>query len=157
MHTPTLATRFARNTFRCRSETPLLEDQMRKAAPSIFATAKHAQPLRALYLHTDDRGPARPPKEGFEPFMVAQSKSRIEGKTEFTKHMIRMRHAGKCRPSRRRTRSSSSTATTGRAHIKCWPVSSAYGQQDIGGTMSRAELCPVRVTTTTEQLSNSGT
>jgi hypothetical protein len=26
--------------------------------------------------------------------MVAQSKSRIEGKTEFTKHMIRMRHAG---------------------------------------------------------------
>jgi Domain of unknown function (DUF932) len=33
-------------------------------------------------------------KEGFEPFMVAQSKSRIEGKTEYTKHMIRMRHAG---------------------------------------------------------------
>ncbi len=32
-------------------------------------------------------------KEGFEPFMVAQSKSRIEGRTEFTKHMIRMRHA----------------------------------------------------------------
>ena len=26
--------------------------------------------------------------------MVAQSKSRIEGKTEFTKHMIRMRHVG---------------------------------------------------------------
>ena len=26
--------------------------------------------------------------------MVCQSKSRIEGKTEFTKHMIRMRHAG---------------------------------------------------------------
>ncbi len=26
--------------------------------------------------------------------MVAQSKSRIEDKTDFTKHMIRMRHAG---------------------------------------------------------------
>jgi hypothetical protein len=43
-------------------------------------------------------------KEGFEPFMVAQSHSRIEGKTEFTKHMIRMRHARdgagqrQCRP-----------------------------------------------------------
>ena len=37
MHTPTLATRFARNTFIARSETPLLEDQMRQAAPSIFA------------------------------------------------------------------------------------------------------------------------
>lgn len=31
--------------------------------------------------------------QGFEPFMVAQSKSRIAGKAEFTKHMIRMRHA----------------------------------------------------------------
>jgi Domain of unknown function (DUF932) len=33
-------------------------------------------------------------KEGFEPFMVAQGASRIEGKAAFTKHMIRMRHAG---------------------------------------------------------------
>jgi hypothetical protein len=33
-------------------------------------------------------------KEGFEPFMVAQGASRVEGKAEFTKHMIRMRHAG---------------------------------------------------------------
>lgn len=33
-------------------------------------------------------------KEGFEPFIVAQSRSRIEGKSEYTKHMIRMRHAG---------------------------------------------------------------
>jgi len=33
-------------------------------------------------------------KEGFEPFMVAQSRSRVAGKTEYTKHMIRMRHAG---------------------------------------------------------------
>jgi len=33
-------------------------------------------------------------REGFQPFMVAQNTSRIEGKTEFTKHMIRMRHVG---------------------------------------------------------------
>ena len=94
MHTPTLATRFARNTFVARSETPLLEDQMRQAAPSIFATAKHvSRSERYTYIPTIEvlRGLR---KEGFEPFMVAQSKSRIEGKTEFTKHMIRMRHAG---------------------------------------------------------------
>ena len=94
MHTPTLATRFARNTFVARSETPLLEDQMRHAAPSIFATAKHiSRSDRYTYIPTIEvlRGLR---KEGFEPFMVAQSKSRIEGKTEFTKHMIRMRHAG---------------------------------------------------------------
>ena len=91
--TPTLATRFARNTFVVRSETPLAEEQMRQAAPSIFASGKHAsRSERYTYIPTIEvlRGLR---KEGFEPFMVAQSKSRIEGKTDFTKHMIRMRHA----------------------------------------------------------------
>lgn len=91
--TPSLATRFARNTFVVRSESPLAEDQMRRAAPSIFAEGKHAsRSERYTYIPTIDvlRGLR---KEGFEPFMVAQSKSRIEGKTDFTKHMIRMRHA----------------------------------------------------------------
>jgi hypothetical protein len=91
---PQLATRFARNTFVVRSETPLAEDQMRRTAPSIFAQGKHAsRSERYTYIPTIDvlRGLR---KEGFEPFMVAQSKSRIEGKTEFTKHMIRMRHVG---------------------------------------------------------------
>jgi len=31
-------------------------------------------------------------REGFEPFMVAQGRGRIESKTEYTKHMTRMRH-----------------------------------------------------------------
>jgi hypothetical protein len=90
---PTLSTRFARNTFVARSETPLAEDKMREAAPSIFAEGKHAsRSARYTYIPTIDvlRGLR---KEGFEPFMVAQSKSRIEGKTDFTKHMIRLRHA----------------------------------------------------------------
>jgi len=93
-HIPSLATRFARNTFVVRSETPLAEDLMRQAAPSIFAEGKHAsRSERYTYIPTIEvlRGLR---KEGFEPFMVAQSKSRIEGKTDFTKHMIRMRHAG---------------------------------------------------------------
>ena len=91
--TPSLATRFARNTFVVRSETPLAEDAMRQAAPSIFAQGKHASRSdRYTYIPTIEvlRGLR---KEGFEPYMVAQSKSRIEGKTDFTKHMIRMRHA----------------------------------------------------------------
>jgi Domain of unknown function (DUF932) len=92
--TPTLATRFARNTFVMRSDTPLAEDQMRQAAPSIFAAGKHvSRSERYTHIPTIEvlRGLHA---EGFEPFMVAQSKSRIEGKTEFTKHMIRLRHAG---------------------------------------------------------------
>jgi len=94
MHTtPTLATRFAHTTFVLRSDTPLTEAQMRQTAPSIFAPGKHiSRSERYAYIPTIDvlRGLR---KEGFEPFMVAQSKSRIEGKTDYTKHMIRMRHA----------------------------------------------------------------
>jgi hypothetical protein len=89
-----LATRFARNTRVVRADVPLTEDQMRAAAPSVFAEGKHAsRSERYTYIPTIEvlRGLR---KEGFEPFMVAQGASRIEGKAEFTKHMIRMRHAG---------------------------------------------------------------
>ena len=92
--TPTLATRFARSTRVLRTDAPLSEDQMRGAAPSVFAEGKHAsRSERYTYIPTIEvlRGLR---KEGFEPFMVAQGQSRIEGKAEFTKHMIRMRHAG---------------------------------------------------------------
>jgi hypothetical protein len=91
---PTLATRFAGSTRVLRGDAPLTEDQMRAAAPSIFAEGKHAsRSERYTYIPTIDvlRGLKR---EGFEPFMVAQGASRIEGKAEYTKHMIRMRHAG---------------------------------------------------------------
>jgi hypothetical protein len=40
--TTTLAARFARNTHVIRSEMPLAEEQMRAAAPSIFALGAHA-------------------------------------------------------------------------------------------------------------------
>jgi hypothetical protein len=92
--TPTLATRFARNTRVMRGDHPLNEDQMRAAAPSIFAEGKHAsRSERYTYIPTIDvlRGLR---KEGFEPFMVAQGASRVVGKADYTKHLIRMRHAG---------------------------------------------------------------
>lgn len=92
--TPTLATRFARNTRVMRGDQPLSEDQMRASAPSIFAEGKHvSRSERYTYIPTIEvlRGLR---KEGFEPFMVAQGQSRTEGRAEYTKHMIRMRHAG---------------------------------------------------------------
>jgi len=91
---PQLATRFSKNTHVVRSDLPLAEDQMRLAAPSVFASGKHvSRSERYAYIPTIEvlRGLQ---KEGFQPFMVAQRKSRTEGKAEFTKHMIRMRHAG---------------------------------------------------------------
>jgi Domain of unknown function (DUF932) len=91
MHTPTLATRFSHHARMLRADTPLTEDQMRAAAPSIFAEGKHAsRSARYGYIPTIDvlRGLQR---EGFAPFTVAQGASRIEGKAAFTKHMIRLR------------------------------------------------------------------
>ena len=92
--TPTLATRFSHHSRVLRGDQPLTEDQMRATAPSVFAEGKHAsRSARYTYIPTIDvlRGLR---KEGFEPFMVAQGASRVEGKAAFTKHMIRMRHAG---------------------------------------------------------------
>lgn len=94
----TLATRFDTHPVRVdRSHEPLSEDRMRAAAPSIFAEGKHvSRSERYTYIPTIEvlRGLRR---EGFEPFMVAQGSSRIPGKAEFTKHLIRMRHAGQVR------------------------------------------------------------
>jgi hypothetical protein len=90
--TPTLTTRFGRQSRVLRTETPLSEDQMRSVAPSVFAEGKHvSRSARYTYIPTIEvlRGLRR---EGFAPFMVAQGASRIEGKAEFTKHLIRLRH-----------------------------------------------------------------
>jgi hypothetical protein len=90
--TPTLATRFANSTRVLRSDLPLSEEAMRRTAPSIFAPGKHiSRSERYSYIPTIEvlRGLR---EEGFQPFMVAQGQSRIAGKTEYTKHLIRLRH-----------------------------------------------------------------
>ena len=86
-----LATRFGKNSFGFRSNTPLTDEQIFSVAPSILAANKHeSRSERYTYIPTIDvlHGLQR---EGFQPFMVAQSRSRIEGKSEFTKHMLRLR------------------------------------------------------------------
>lgn len=124
-HSPRLAARFGQNTFVIRSETPLAEDQMRRAAPSIFAEGKHgSRSERYTYIPTIDvlRGLRQ---EGFEPFMVAQSKSRIEGKTEFTKHMIRMRHAGQVNTRPEANEIILINSHDGASSTRCWRACSA--------------------------------
>lgn len=88
-----LATRFGRNNTSVRSSIPLTNDEIRLVAPSIFAEEKHdSRSERYTYIPTihvlDNLR-----KEGFEPFMACQAKCRDEGKREFTKHMLRLRHA----------------------------------------------------------------
>ena len=76
-----------------RSEHPLSDDQIRAVAPSIFAQPQHgSRSERYSYIPTatvlqELRG------EGFQPFMVCQTRVRQEGRRDFTKHMIRLRHA----------------------------------------------------------------
>lgn len=89
-----LTTTFRTRPCMLRDDSPLSEDRMRAAAPSVFAEGKHAsRSERYTYIPTIEvlRGLR---KEGFEPFMVAQGASRVEGKAAYTKHMIRLRHAG---------------------------------------------------------------
>jgi len=76
-----------------RSDSPLSDDQIRRVAPSVFAEDKHSsRSERYTYIPTIDvlNGLRR---EGFQPFMACQARVRREDKTEFTKHMLRLRHA----------------------------------------------------------------
>lgn len=69
----------------------MTETELRKAAPSIFATTAHeSRSERFQPILTIDvlRGLM---KEGFVPVGAKQSSSRIAGKADFTKHLIRLR------------------------------------------------------------------
>lgn len=88
-----LTSRFGRQSPVLRSQSPLSNDQMRTVAPSIFAEAAHdSRSERYTYIPTSTVLDGLR-KEGFQPFMVAQTRVRDEGKRDFTKHMIRLRHA----------------------------------------------------------------
>jgi hypothetical protein len=88
-----LATRFGRTANVLRASSPLSDDQIRSVAPSIFADSKHeSRSDRYAYIPTIDVLSGLR-KEGFEPFMVCQSRTRDETRREHTKHMLRLRHA----------------------------------------------------------------
>lgn len=88
-----LASKFGKHLTQLRQESPLTDEQLFRVAPSIFAEDKHgSRSDRYTYIPTIDivNGLRR---EGFMPFMVAQSRTRDEGKQEHTKHMLRLRRA----------------------------------------------------------------
>ncbi|MGJ7530705.1 DUF932 domain-containing protein [Variovorax sp. GB1P17] len=89
-----LASRFASRSPVLRSEHPLSDDQIRTVAPSIFADAPHeSRSQRYAYILTATVL-TELRKEGFQPFMVTQTRVRDEDRRDFTKHMVRLRHAG---------------------------------------------------------------
>lgn len=88
-----LASRFAPRSPVLRSDRPLSDDQIRAVVPSIYAETPHeSRSGRYSYIPTADvLSELR--REGFMPFMVCQTRVRNEDRREFTKHMIRLRHA----------------------------------------------------------------
>ncbi|WP_413730164.1 DUF932 domain-containing protein [Sodalis sp. RH22] len=88
-----LASRFASRTPILRADHPLSDDQIRAVAPSIFAENPHeSRSERYSYIPTS-AVLTELRSEGFEPFMVCQTRVRHEDRREYTKHMIRLRHA----------------------------------------------------------------
>lgn len=74
--------------------TVLSDDQLRQLAPSIFASDKHtSRSERYAYIPTSEVLDGMR-SNGFEPVYAKQGSSRVEGKAEYTKHLIRFRHQG---------------------------------------------------------------
>ncbi|AXQ96327.1 DUF945 domain-containing protein (plasmid) [Cereibacter azotoformans] len=73
---------------------PLTNAELHARVPSIFATEAHESrsarfaPVPTITVLDGLRA------EGFEPFFAQQARTRTEGKAEFTKHMLRLRHRG---------------------------------------------------------------
>ncbi|MFC4160740.1 DUF932 domain-containing protein [Chitinimonas lacunae] len=88
-----LASRFGARSSALRSDAPLSDDQIHRVAPAIFAEAAHgSRSARYSYIPTGSVL-HRLREEGFEPFFVCQSRVRRPDRHDFTKHMIRLRHA----------------------------------------------------------------
>lgn len=84
--------RFQPSTAR-RSVSPLTDDQIRRAAPSVFATEPWTGvSARYRFIPTSEVVDMLR-EQNFLPIMAKQSRTRIPGKGDFTKHMIKFRHA----------------------------------------------------------------
>jgi len=75
------------------ARTALSDDQLRRMAPSIFATEPWNQVSENYKFIPTSGIIAKMREEGFVPVAANQSASRIDGKSEFTKHLIRFQRA----------------------------------------------------------------
>lgn len=89
----TLATSFSSRVHLERASVPLTDDEIRRVAPSIFAEQAHrSRSDRYTYIPTSQVLEGLR-KEGFQPFMVCQARTRDNSRKGYAKHMVRLRHA----------------------------------------------------------------
>ncbi len=82
------------SSLRSRDVAALTDDQLRRAAPSVFAEAPHAsRSERYAYIPTH-QVLAGLRAEGFEVFSATQARTRSQDRREYTKHLLRLRHVG---------------------------------------------------------------
>ena len=85
--------RFANRSI-VRNSAPLTASQLRALVPSAYAADKHeSRSARYTYIPTSEVIDGLI-ANGFQPFQAFQGGSRVEGKAEFTKHLIRFRQVG---------------------------------------------------------------
>lgn len=90
-----LSSRFSRNRQGISSIEPLSDDAIRARVPSIYADEPHdSRSGRYAYIPTS-AVLAKLREEGFQPFFACQTRCRDAAKKDHTKHMMRLRHAGK--------------------------------------------------------------
>lgn len=70
----------------------LTDDQLRAVVPSIFATEAHESRSERFAAVPTVAVLAGLRAEGFDPFFAQQARTRVEGKAEYTKHLLRLRH-----------------------------------------------------------------
>jgi hypothetical protein len=68
-------------------------DQIRRAAPSVFSTKPYAAMSEKYRFFDTSQVVEGLMHEGFLPVRAQQSRTRIEGKEAYTKHLLRFRHA----------------------------------------------------------------
>ena len=93
MHQHQLTTRFTKLSGFAKANAPLTDEEIRRAAPSIFAANPHGSRSERYTLIPTIEVLRELRTEGFQPFMVLQAGVRKEDRLDFTKHMIRLRHA----------------------------------------------------------------
>lgn len=75
-----------------RSNEPLTDAEIRRVAPSVFAnTAYGACSERYTHIPTYEVLAALR-REGFQPFMACQARTRLASREGYVKHMLRLRH-----------------------------------------------------------------
>lgn len=75
-----------------RADRPITDQEIAQYAPSVMAQAAHeSRSARYGYCSTKDVLDGLR-SNGFQPFQVVQTRCRDEGKKEFTKHLVRLRH-----------------------------------------------------------------